>query len=304
MKTQWHPVFVHAMSLLLEDYYHIDPEVATGDIPRRADLMLIRRAASDPPFTGIWTNLTDWNLFEFKSPTDYPEPLDLDLLMHVGAGIFCRLNEQRREANEAAIRHAQFSLWYVVPRMPEPFWEHTRTRSFWDAEAGGVWRSRVWNYPVFVLDYSLLDTRTVDALPLSILRRERAGPDATSQLLRERVDLLRRYRELLQRFRPQIWEELKNMKIDPSIVDWQEVGRATANILEDILPYLPVERVIEGIGEEKIINTLGEEKILETLGEEKIINTLGPEHLLQKLLAGKTPEQIQEMIRQAQGEAN
>jgi hypothetical protein len=295
MKTQWHPVFVHAMSLLLEDFYVVEPEVPTGDLPRRADLMLLRRAATDPPFTGIWANLLDWNLFEFKSPLDHAESLDLDFLMHVGTGIFCRFNEQRRDSGEQPIRHRQFALWYVVPRLPEPFWEHTRERCFWEAEAGGVWRGRAWNYPVYLLDYSMLDTTTVDALPLGILRRERGGFDATSQVLRERIDLFRRYRELLQRFRPTIWEELKTMKIDPSIVDWQEVGRATANILEDILPYLPVDQLLKGIPEEKVIQTLGEEKVIETLG---------PEHLLQKLLAGKTPEQIQEMIRKAQGEAN
>ena len=49
MSTQWHPLFIHLLGLLIEDYYKIDPEVPVSDLPRRADLLIIRRKEAREP---------------------------------------------------------------------------------------------------------------------------------------------------------------------------------------------------------------------------------------------------------------
>src|SRR5262249_15173347 len=98
MTTQWHPLFARLLGLLLDAFYQIEPDVPVSDLPRRGDLFLLRKTgAGEPPFTGVWLNLTDWNLFEFKGPTDAAAEADLDLLMHVGTGIAYRFNEERRQ---------------------------------------------------------------------------------------------------------------------------------------------------------------------------------------------------------------
>jgi hypothetical protein len=121
VKTQWHPPFVALMKLSLGDYYEVEPEVPTGEVPRQADLVLIRREGASSPFNGIWMHLREWNLFEFKGPTDAADHWDLDLLVHVGTGVAYRLNEKRREAGAERFANRQFALWYVAPSLGEAF---------------------------------------------------------------------------------------------------------------------------------------------------------------------------------------
>ena len=88
MAIQWHPLFARLLKLLIEEYFEIQTEVPLSDLPRKLDLLLIRRlAAGQPPFQGLWSNLTEWNALEFKGPTDSAEEDDLDLLLHVFRGI-------------------------------------------------------------------------------------------------------------------------------------------------------------------------------------------------------------------------
>ena len=63
-----------------------------SDLPRKADLLVIHRhPGRQPHFLGLWSHLTDWNVLEFKGPTDDAEEEDLELLMAVGTGLTCRL---------------------------------------------------------------------------------------------------------------------------------------------------------------------------------------------------------------------
>ncbi len=87
MSTQWHPLFAHLLKLLFDPYYEVQTEVPVSDLPRRGDLLIIRRqAAAAGVFQGLWSHLTDWNVVEFKGPSDAPEEDDLELLVHVGTG--------------------------------------------------------------------------------------------------------------------------------------------------------------------------------------------------------------------------
>src|SRR5262245_52439635 len=122
MKKQWHPLFVHLMRLLVGDWYAVDPEVPVSDLPRRGDLLLVRReGTAEPPFKGLWSNLSEWNVIEFKGPTDEPEEDDLELLMAVGSGLTVRLNEQRREAKQPRLAARQVAFWYLAPELGPAF---------------------------------------------------------------------------------------------------------------------------------------------------------------------------------------
>src|SRR5262245_13151770 len=63
MSTQWLPLFARLLRLLLVDFYQVEVEVPVSDLPRKGDLFLLRRTGSaEPPFTGLWVHLTEWNV--------------------------------------------------------------------------------------------------------------------------------------------------------------------------------------------------------------------------------------------------
>ncbi len=93
MSTQWHPLYARLLNIQLGAYYEIQPEFPVSDLPRRGDFLIVRRQEGpEPPFQGLWNHLTDWNIQEFKGPSDDAEVDDLEKLIHVGTGITYRLN--------------------------------------------------------------------------------------------------------------------------------------------------------------------------------------------------------------------
>jgi hypothetical protein len=102
MSTQWHPLYARLLTIQLGAYYEIQPEVPVSDLPRRSDFLIVRRQEGpEPPFRGLWNNLTDWNVQELKGRSDDAEVDDLEKLVHVGTGITYRLNEERRPASSS-----------------------------------------------------------------------------------------------------------------------------------------------------------------------------------------------------------
>ena len=147
MNVQWHPLFARLLKVLLEDFYQVEPEVSVSDLPRKGDLFLLRRTGTaEPPFTGLWMHLTEWNVLEFKGPTDGPEEVDLDKLMHVGTGIGYRFNQERRQRGEAPLPNRRIAFWYLAPTLGETFLEAIRTRVDVTYETGGLWRGRAWGH--------------------------------------------------------------------------------------------------------------------------------------------------------------
>src|SRR5919108_5142355 len=100
-KRQWHPVFAELLRPLVESHYEVQTNVPVGDAPREADILLLRRRRPGrPPFTGLWRDLTTWNVLEFKGPTVSPRDEDLESLFEVGLGIHRRLNEERSQEQQ------------------------------------------------------------------------------------------------------------------------------------------------------------------------------------------------------------
>ena len=94
-KIQWHPLFTRLLRPQVEQYYEIRTEVPVGDLPRRADLVLLRRLGGEPlPFQGLWRYLTAWNALDFKGRTEAARPAHLPLLIELGLGIARRLHEE------------------------------------------------------------------------------------------------------------------------------------------------------------------------------------------------------------------
>ena len=51
---QWHPLFAELLRPLLQDYFDVQTNFPVGDVPREADILLLRRTSDLPtPFTTI-----------------------------------------------------------------------------------------------------------------------------------------------------------------------------------------------------------------------------------------------------------
>jgi len=60
--TQWHPLFAELLRPMLQDYYDVQTNFPVGDVPRQADIVVLRRTSAEPlPFRGLWRHLTPWN---------------------------------------------------------------------------------------------------------------------------------------------------------------------------------------------------------------------------------------------------
>src|ERR1700730_6401384 len=69
-KRQWNRVFAELLRPLVESHYHVETNVPVGDAPRQADFVLLRRTRAGPlPAAGLWRDLTNWNVLEFKGPS-------------------------------------------------------------------------------------------------------------------------------------------------------------------------------------------------------------------------------------------
>jgi hypothetical protein len=313
MTTQWHPLFARLLRLLLESFYQVENDVPVSDLPREGDLVLIRRASdAEPPFTGLWSFLTEVNVLEFKGPTDSPEEADLELLIHVGTGITYRLNEERRKQGQQPFGNHQVSFWYVAPTLGETFLGHARSRTALDYEPGGLWRGRVWGHRVYLVGYR--DTPVEpDTVPLHFLAPAPAmPPHALAELLAARPDLLSLYEQWLFSLHPSLWQEVRNMTQTPSTgpaVDWKIVApfvdvKALVDALgeERVTEILGVDRVVGALGIDRVIGAIGVQRVIDALGAEQVVNALGQDRLLEILLNRMTPEQQHALRERLPGE--
>src|SRR6266849_3171015 len=112
--VQWHPLFAELLRLLVESHYEVQTDVPVGDVPRKADLVLLRRTSREPPpFQGLWRWLTAWNVLEFKGPSVTARLADLDLLIELGLGIHRRLGTEHRKQRQLRVPRQELSLWYL-----------------------------------------------------------------------------------------------------------------------------------------------------------------------------------------------
>jgi len=320
MSTQWHPLFARLLRLLLEEFYQLDTEVPVSDLPRKGDILLLRRTGSaEPPFTGLWVHLTDWNVLEFKGPTDSPQEADLELLMHVGTGITYRFNEERVQRGEEPLASRHISFWYLAPTLGESFLAQARARVDLSYETGGLWRGRAWGHPVFFLSYRDAPVEP-DTVPLHFLTSAPATPPhSLVELLARRADLRQRFGQWLFALHPHLWEEVRDMvhpiamkpaadyEIMAKYVDVQALIDALGaeNVIqmlgaERVIQALGVERAVSAIGPERVIAALGPQKLVEAMGSQKIVEAIGPEkiveamgseRILEAILSKLTPEQ-------------
>ena len=151
---QWHPIFVSLLRSLVEDHYEVQTNLPVGDLPREADIVLVRRISEAlPPFQTLLHYLTTWNIIEFKGRSVSARIRDLDLLVELGLGVDRKLNEDRTREGLGTLAPAEVSFWYIVNHIGQRFLDEARTILGTLEEASpGVWRSQILSRPVFLID--------------------------------------------------------------------------------------------------------------------------------------------------------
>ena len=297
MSTQWHPLFAHLLTLLVEPYYTVETEVPVSDLPRRGDLLLIRRQGSATPhFQGLWSRLTDWNVVEFKGPSDDAEIDDLELLAHVGTGLTYRLNE-KRQPEEPRIANRQMAFWYLAPKLGETFLSHARMSMYLKYETGGLWRGAVWGHPVYLLSYEDAPVEE-DTIPMYLLGAESKTPKELGTLVLGREELMRCFAKFFSALQPILFEEIRQMadkRSDGPRLNWGAIAKFAD--LGEVIDAMPPKEIIARLGVDVALETIGVAAALEKIGADGILAAPEGQKLMEVWKNRLTKEQLQEMLR-------
>jgi len=261
----------------VERYYEIRTEVPVSDLPRRADLVLLRRVSAGPlPFTGLWRYLTPWNVLDFKGRTEAARPAHLPLLVELGLGIARRLHQEGQAGSAGSVAAEGVSFWYLASRLGQRFLG-TATRGLQDCDrlSPGVWRGRVLGHPVFLVSTVDLPVDE-ESLPLHVLAAEPPAREReVGQFLLAMEERLAVYGGPFSVFHQATWREVEIM-----------ARRTRESLTIDISPVvetLGLGEVIRQIGEENVIRQIGEENVIRQIGEEKVLREIGLKKVMEKL---------------------
>jgi hypothetical protein len=278
MTTQWHPIFANLLRPLVEGHYDVQTDLPVGDVPRAADIVLLRRtSAAAPPFTGLWRWLTPWNVLEFKGPTVSARVDDLDNLVELGLGIHRRLNEERHKQHQPRVGRQAVSFWYLANHLGRRFLRSAHELlGPLESLAPGVWR-----VPLLHRSLVLVSGQDVaverESLPVHLLAVESEEQLRTvAQVLGQNVDLLPAYGFWLAGAHPALAREVAQM------------GRTKSK--KFALNFAPI---IKEVGWREIIDQVGVKSLIDEVGLKPMIKEVG----LDQLVAQLTPEEQQELQR-------
>jgi hypothetical protein len=271
MTKQWHPTFARLLRPLVEGHYEVKTDIPVGDMPRKADIVLLRRTSRGPlPFRGLWRDLTTRNVLEFKGPTASPRGGDLDLLVELGLGVHRRLNEERHREGRPPLGPAEVSFWYLANhlggRLLREWREHVGAL---EEHGPGVWRCEVLRRPIFLVSGTDLPVER-DSLPLHLIGK---GPAETE---REMAQFLVDH--------PKLWEEYAQWLAALHKATFREV-EAMAKMKRRKFDF-DLEPLIEAVGEKRVIDALGSERVADYLESDEFLKKLSPERrrrLIEKL---------------------
>jgi hypothetical protein len=269
-KIQWHPLFTRLLRPHIEGYYEVRTDLPVGDLPRQADIVLLRRTTTGSlPFQGLWRHLTSWNILEFKGPTVTPRHRDLSLLTEVGLGISRRLNAERRDQGRRPLPESEVSFWYLANQIGRTFLRDAAERlAGFEVCGQGLWRGQVLGCSCYLVSTVALPVDD-DSLPLHLLGREPA--EKVRQVARFVVEEDRRltaYGGALSALHPRVWKEVRVMA-KGTRRDW----------ILDIRPavdFMGIDKAIEQIGEKEILDHMDKKRVLERMDVEDIFANLTP----------------------------
>jgi hypothetical protein len=297
MRKQWHPLFVSLLRAQVEPYYEVLSEYAVSELPRRVDVLLLRRRHEPADvFDGMWNELTLLNALEYKSPLDTANTADFTRLLAVGAGALYRLQEEANPEQPEWKNH-HLSLWLLAPQITAELQDELYAMGLRPvADTPGLWRGRVGLFRTVVLEYNraLVD---LDTLPVHLLTTEVLYQDNAMRLLRERPALVQRIKYLLQNIDPVLWKDLiMAQSAEQSPFRWQQMWETVlemgADVREALAPLTPEQR-LKGLTPEQRLKGLAPEQQLKGLTPEQRLAGLAPE----QRLAGLSDDEILTLLQ-------
>jgi hypothetical protein len=213
MAIQWHPLFAYLLRPLVEGHYEVLTNVAVGDAPREADLVLLRRRSlAELPFRGLWRHLTKWNVLEYKGPTVSPRLDDIDLLIELGLGIHRRLNSEGAKKRERATGPEDVSFWYLASRLGKRFLARAAGKINGLQEIDeGIWLGSILDRKLFLVSGVGLPVER-DSVPFHILAVESHEKEvAAARLIVGQPNLWELYSQFLGSMHPEVLKELNAM---------------------------------------------------------------------------------------------
>jgi hypothetical protein len=269
VSIQWHPILARLLRVIVEEYYEIDTNVAVGDVPRAADLVLLRRKdVKRAPFRRLRGHLTKWNVLEYKSRQVSSRREDLPLLVELGMGIARRLNQQLVKDALRPVPASQVSFWYVAHRLGKTSLQAAERllRDFQPLDQG-IWQGEAVGHRMFLVSSVDLPV-DAESAPLSMLSNlSREQERALAQVVWEDPKLRREYRSWLWAFHRLAYEELRRMS--------RAADKELIIDLRPLIEHVGVREAIEHIGLPVVIKEIGLRAVIDEVGLKSVVDEIG-----------------------------
>ncbi len=293
--TQWHPIFDFLLRATLEDYYEVQTNVAVGDIPREADIVLIRRTSkTKAPFKTLWHHLSRYNVVELKGRSESARIGDIDLLAEVGLGIHRRLQEVEPKVR---ISRADISFWYLAIRLGKRILSAASTiTGGLEPISVGVWRTSILGRTLWLVSNSDVPM-DLESAPLRMVSEQSASEAIQlAEIASTSQKLWKAYGTLLGTIFPELQKEFDVMAAKRGLdeINWNLV-------LSNASKRANVKKLIAGDGLREMIHKIGLDNLLTLLPPEEQralvkrdeINKINVEELLTLL----SPTQQRELAK-------
>lgn len=294
--TWWHPLFVQFLKYELEDAYEVRDEVSVGELPLKADVVLIQcddgelpdTAADDIP--SLIARLNLWTMIEFKGPTDTLERGDLDRLFGV-AHLYC---SQQKEP----IGSDKLNLIILAPTLTGPFIDDVATRgATLHEESAGVHRLDGAFFKTCVLESDVL-TGPDEPIVAMVSRLFLKDRDRIIEELQGRADHVLKYAiQQIQQFRLQGDEFLLRHK------GTEEMQPTLEELTAAVMEATPLEERLRGLPNEDLLKRIPHEERMKGLSAEDVLKYFDA-HELRRIRQLLNQDEIDEELSDDQSATN
>jgi hypothetical protein len=270
MPIQWHPLLARFMQRDYKDRLEIEREFPLGELPLRADFIIIRRYPDvELPYPLNYLGQT--TLMEYEGPDETVSQPHLQLL---GIHAHLYLYQQDLPAREDLV------LWLVGSQFAAGLSDPKRACLAGVETVGpGVQRGVLDGYVTYLMDLAQVPM-TEELLCFLLVTKARIRELA--EFLMDRREEQAYYLTFMHLIHPAPLEEVLAMR------------KMTPEELE-----IDAQALIEACGEEGVIELLGEERMINHFGEERIIKHLGKERVFQMLVREFGKDRLHQLIDQA-----
>jgi hypothetical protein len=276
-RIQWHPLFAELLRPLLRDYYEVQTNAPVGDLPREADILLLRRTSADStPFRGLWRHLTTWNILEYKCPTVDARLRDLSLLVEVGLGIHRRLNTERRRQKQKTLNPDQTAFWYIARALGRRvLLSIRRGLGRLDEIEAGLWHGQLLEHSIFLVSSETFASEP-DSVPLHLLiQRPSIQESELAHLIVEQPGFLDWYAPVFSTLHSEAWKEISEMATTKK----RKGLEFDFSAIKDDLTPKSLANLIENMGEKRILEMIGPKEVIKKMGMDWLLSNLSPAEL-------------------------